>query len=297
MKKYIFSFFLMGSIFLIRVSAQTDITEATIAIINLSQEAFTEGSNEFTGGTQSKVKLTFDKAGDSNTFSITQANTYTCDGNTGSHIAVLAYNQTNSKDYAWIQIENTGTSNITHVAFRGWYNTGYANRMLTYGYSTTTDEEDRFTVPLFMGMIPDTPLYFQGACSVGEGISETDILEVTNAKFIRLSSDPMFPSLPVNAFSGANTNVAIYGIYIWTDDQGIPSTFPLTEKDKLTMTYENSYISLSQEAAVEISDLSGRIIEKHSQIKTISLHHLPKGIYLIKSMTANGERLTEKIYR
>ncbi|MCD7971672.1 MAG: hypothetical protein LUG18_03245 [Candidatus Azobacteroides sp.] len=297
MKKYGY-LFLLSVLYMIpaMIQAQTDLSEASIKIINFSEEAFSEGTNEFAGGTQSKVKLSFKKVGDSNTFSISQADVFTCDGNTGAGIANLAFTNTNSNDYAYIQIENTGTSTITHIAFRGWYNAGASNNMLTYGYSTTTEEETEFIVPMIMEIIEDTPLFFQAACSVGETFDQTAIPEVSGVKYIRLSSSPTFPNLPFNVFSNANTNVAIYGIYIWTDDQGIPSGVNVSTEEKLSMKYDRHIISFSRKVDAEVRDVSGRVMAQYKGITQMPVSCSEKGVYLIRAITPDGECLTEKIY-
>ncbi|MCD7974010.1 MAG: hypothetical protein LUG18_15340 [Candidatus Azobacteroides sp.] len=297
MKKLIFSMLLAVSTSSVVVKAQMDVNEATIKITDFSEEAFSEGTNEFSSGSANRVKLTYGKTGSSNTFSITQANTFSCDGDIGSHIASLAYSTTNQDDHAYIQVENTGTSNITHVAVRGWYNVAGGNNMLTYGYSTTTDDESEFMVPMSEWGWEDTPLYFDQYCSIGETFDETSRFHVPEATYIRISSSPYFPNLPMNVFGYSNTNVAVYGIYIWTDDQGIPSGTVEQNQQGLKMTHTQENISFSLPVSLQIHDLSARVLLQEEQVKQASLQKLGKGVYIMTAKAPNGETITKKIYR
>ena len=216
-KNIFFAVLVLVSSFSLGLKAQVDLSDATMSITDLTAAKFAEGTNEITINTKNSVKLTLVKVGGSTTSSITPAGTVTCDGVIGNSIVNLMVSTASApNDYSYIQLENLGTSNITHVAFRGWYNVS-GNDDLTYGFSET-GIEGSFSVPLDGSGWEDSPLKFEDNCSIGTTFDGSGKLEVPEGtKFIRLSSSPDL-ALPFPMFS--NTNVAVYGIYIWTDNNG-----------------------------------------------------------------------------
>ncbi|MCD7973158.1 MAG: hypothetical protein LUG18_10935 [Candidatus Azobacteroides sp.] len=275
--------------------AQAELSDANMVITNFTHESFLEGTNTFSSGTANKVRLTLLEAGDGSTTSFSPAQGVTCDGALESTVVRLAYRTSQPQNYSCIQVENLGTATITHVAFRGWYNVP-GQQVLTYGYSTNTDQEEDFIVPLDSWMEEDTPLYFGQYCSLGTSFDGTDKVPTPGARYIRLSSNPSFPNLGKDVFYNSSTDVSIWGIYIWTDDQGIPSSAKQAGEENLSYSYGNGQVSFSQMVNACVYDPSGKAILSLEKTQHLEMHRLPKGLYLLRAKAGNGQQVNAKIH-
>lgn len=170
--------------------------------------------------------------------------------------------------------------------------------MLTFGYSMTNDEESEFTTIKDQYGFEDAPLVFDTYCDMARTAFENlTWLPVEGATYIRLTSSPSFPNIGFDLFSG-NANVAVYGIYILTDDQGIPSSILTGNEETFKVTRQGNIWYFSEKAEnIILYDTSGRIIRREGHIEYFSIQDINPGIYILRATNPKGEKITKKIKR
>lgn len=125
-------------------------------------------------------------------------------------------------------------------------------------------------------------------------IPANDDTDLEAIRYIRINwSSADFGGL---TYMGRGRPVALFGLNIYTNDNGNPTGVTPNETIDLDIKYINGMIEVNETADIYIYSLSGALIKKTLKSTSTKIGDLPKGLYVVKAQsTETANTIVKKI--
>lgn len=217
----------------------------------------------------------------------------------------------NINAYAYVQIQNTGSNDITKISFGGLTSQTF-DCNIPYGFSDTGEDADfqstgasynNFSAHVtgyFANPITYFPKSSFGASCGSEvsGQSSVDLTAFTTfasvPKYIRLGWTKSLGAWGSSASANADLTPNIIRIRIYTDgsvNTGISSI----DETRFDIAVSGREITLSEPGTVEVYSVSGYLTQRKINTQRLFLDNLPNGLYVIKAAAESGKTAVAKV--
>lgn len=193
----------------------------------------------------------------------------------------------NNKDFSYIVIKNTGDLPISKIVLKGVSHSG-SNAFLSVESSESSNPgENDYEVEDNLMFPADATGVECRENTVGDGYwSDMDI------KTIRLMHSNRYQSMNLTN----PPRPCIQSLEIWT--VGSYTSVPKAGVSGFQVySIHNELYFTESVSEVSVYSISGQQVQSGSNVKTLSIHALPSGIYVVKAVNKTGEILIDKIVR